>query len=79
MRAVYLWQCAKIAEHLEAPELCDGVLLAPISAFLRSKALPQRRAYVRSVAIGAQWPMARQWEAGYPVDPNCIACLAAGS
>ncbi|CAK0870166.1 unnamed protein product, partial [Prorocentrum cordatum] len=43
------------------------------------KALPQHRAYVRSVVIGAQWPMTRQWKAGYPVDTSCIACLAAGS
>ena len=70
----YKWQCKQVAEHLSLPEFHAGVLLQPIISYLRSNASPERRAYVRSCVVGGQWPMHRQWSAGYDVQPFCRVC-----
>ncbi|CAK0868169.1 unnamed protein product, partial [Prorocentrum cordatum] len=74
-RAVVSWQMQKISQHFEAPEFLEGIWIEPLRSLCFSRLLTASEgAYLRSVAIGGQWPQARQHAQGWVESPECLIC-----
>jgi len=82
------WQWDRIAASVEHPELQRlkfGGVLHPLRRLLGLEAgspsplTSKRKAYLRSVVVNGQWPMARLHQHGYAVQPGCKCCGEEGT